>query len=101
MADAHWALEPEGVDGGQDVSPETGPVEVQVRWHAGFAVPTKIERQRVETGPETVCQWTEHSGVEAGRVNEEGRRPVTPEVVQGQDDAVGGRGSSGRHSRAG
>ena len=55
----------------------------------------------METGPKTVCQWTEHSGVEARRVHEEGGRPVAPEVVQGQDDAVGGRGSSGRHSRAG
>ncbi len=94
-------LEPEGGDGGQDVSPETGPVEVPVRPHAGFAVPTEIERQTVETGPETVCQRTEHLGVEAGRVHAEGRRPVTPAVGQGQDDAVGGRGSSGRHSRAG
>ena len=44
MANADGTLEPEGVDRRQDISPKPDPVEVQVRWHAGLAVPTKIER---------------------------------------------------------
>ena len=64
-------------------------------------MPTKIERKTVETGPETVCQWAEHAAVEARRVHEEGRRPFAAEVVQGQNDAIGGGGSGRRHSRAG
>ena len=92
---------PSGVDGREDVGPKTAPVEVQARRHPRLAVPTEIERQAVETAPETACQRAEHSAVEACGMDEEGGRPVAPEVVQGQNDAVGSRGSSGRHCTGG
>jgi len=60
-------------------------------------VPTEIDRQAVETTPETAYQRAEDLAVEARRVDEEGGRPVAPEVVQGQNDAIGSGGSSGRH----
>jgi hypothetical protein len=63
-------------------------------------VPTEIECQTVETEPKTACQRAEHSAVEACRMDEEGGSPLTPEVVQGQNDAIRGRGSSGRHCTA-
>ena len=100
MADSHSSIEPERVDGRQDVSPKTDPVEVQVRRHAGLAVPTEIECQTVETEPKTACQRAEHSAGEACRMDEEGGSPLTPEVVQGQNDAIRGRRSSGRHCTA-
>jgi len=49
VPDAHCALETESVDSGQDVSPKTDPVEVQVWCHLGPAVPAEVERQAVES----------------------------------------------------
>jgi glucose/arabinose dehydrogenase len=64
-------------------------------------VATQIQCKAVETGSETTCQRAEHVSVEAGRVYEQGRRPVTSEVVQGNGYAIGGRGSGGLHWAAG
>ena len=97
MAYADRVFEPERVDRCQDISPKTDPVEVQVRCHSGLAVPTKIGCHTVETEPKTACQRAEHPTVKACRVDKKSGRPVTPEIVQGQNDAIAGRGSNGRH----
>ena len=92
---------PEGVARRQDISPETDPVEVQVRGTPDSPCPRRSSARQWKRVPKTCASGPSTPAVEARRVHEEGGRPVATEIVQGQHDAVGGRGSSGRHSRAG
>ena len=100
MSERGRPVEPEAVDGGEDVGAEVVPVEVEVGPVAGVAVTAQVERQAVEAPAERAGERREDVPVEAGGVREQERGPVAAEIVDGDLDAVGrGHGGAGHGGR--
>jgi hypothetical protein len=91
VPDAEGPVELRGVDHGEGVAGETEPaLAVGRRWRV--AVPALVEREAVEVR-QCTRDRSPHLPVEPGRVGEEDRIAVAPEVVEGDVDTIRGRGN--------
>jgi len=87
--------------GGQDVSPETGPIEVPVRRQAGFAVPTEIERQTVKRVPRRCARGPSTRAWKPVACPRRAGGPSPPRSCRARRTPAGVAARVGRHSRAG
>ena len=89
VADAERAIETESIDHREDVVGESLPFEGAIHWCGRVAVGAHVDRPAVISG-EVGGEWFPHPTVEAGGMDEDEWRTITPEVVDLQLDAIGG-----------
>ena len=89
VSDADRLFQPELVYRGEHVGPKARPVEVLLRTDPGLTVAPQVEAEARDLGAEAACERSEDTAVKPGRVDQERRRPVAAELVDGEAHAVG------------
>jgi hypothetical protein len=89
VAEAERPVEPEAIDGGEDIGGEAVPVEVVQRWGVAQPVGPFVEGVGVEGMGEVSGQGSEDGGAEAGGVGQEEWGSVAGQVIGGNAYAVG------------